>query len=168
MVSIFAEQIYQETVTGVNFNDGQRVSNITIDNFPLTDVSALVGGFKYVERVVVGFTIIGTFGVFNPKDGFNRRWEIDVVGTEFIFDDTIELLPSIGNKEAFQDFIEGPNTETYTDLSAEVAFTADGYIDTPVKCSTGLQFFEGKDPMEFDGNSTVDVETTITIVGRQP
>jgi len=174
MVSIFADNIYNETITAT-LDDG-AIAGDELSNklaFPDVDISSTIGGFTYVETVTLSFQLSApiTVELFSTVFG-NRRTSVSgQMG--LVFNNALDLFTDLSSASFFsgeQGMDNNPGVETVysTDEKSEL-ITVDKYIDTPSVATFDLSAsFSSIDRVEIEGNQTVTATAKIDMVGRQP
>jgi hypothetical protein len=163
MVSIFAETVYDETVT-LNLTDFQRFENNVNFNYPAVSADTIIGGFVYIERIIVELNFIPGLDVKNTT-GTDRDLRLDSE-IEYDYDGTIDLFSTVGTLRYFDININPNETPTLTSVSDTKNF--DNYLDVPGNVSPKNFVWDDQNDIRVDGDQTVDAQITITLVGRKP
>jgi len=170
MVSIFADKIYDETVT-VTLSGGVDVHtemNAEV-NFPIESVGSTLGGFTYAETVVLTLEFVtpltydNSFGVFSefvigmqPRLLFGNN-DLDLFGLDY---------------RSVERFGGGDNQGLIADGSHSTSVALDSYIDTPADLDPGFEAVTDPGtpggPSEVQGTQTIDFRAAVSIIGRQP
>jgi hypothetical protein len=164
MVSIFADTIYDETIT-VNFSNGALVHDEinTKASFPTVDVTSIIGGFTYAETLVLTFEFVQPFNTTNRGNKFaDARVNMQ---PEFLF--------GSNNLDLFvisKTVVENIQLETQTSGPKVTTINLDKYIDVPadLKPNLSAETVTPDGPRDVDGNQTIDIRIKVDIIGRQP
>jgi len=167
MVNIFADKVYDETVT-ISVTDGApfpQELNSAFTNLPLVDASSIIGGFTYLEEATLELNFVGGLDLDASTD--NRTATIDAKPIA-IFDSQFNLFGGVDFVEIGRQNDTGGNV-TITDFKGE-GVTLDTYVDTPLEIGYDVQFGGDTDQftLNMDGDQTLDVELIIRLIGRQP
>jgi len=96
MVSIFAEDVYDETINYdfANATGIGRIDDVPL-NFPTIDVSSIVGGFAYIESFTVEASFTGNMDVSNQRpNGGSDPVGIEVKPT-YIFNNKLDIFGTV-------------------------------------------------------------------------
>jgi len=166
MVSILATEIYNETLTGVTFPDGDRIRDFSF-SFPTRDVSSDIGGFAYVEEIIATTNFSQSITVISTSD-FHRPGS-DVIPS-FVYDNNLNLITNTEIR-TFQDALGAgsPSNPSGGNLSftGQGSETLDIYVDTPAEFSADLEL-NADGGVDVDGTVTTDITCTVSVIGRKP
>jgi hypothetical protein len=166
MVSIFAETVFTDTQT-VTLSDGVDVDVELNNEFNppnFIDISSTLGGFAYIETVEMTFQFDPPlqFRGFNFFNGDNFNAEIKPFAR---FKGDLDLFSEVNFTTLFSEIASGVDT---TEPIYERIFTVDSYVDTPLEIKYGIDIGGEGDTPEVEGTQTLDINTSLSMIGRQP
>jgi hypothetical protein len=165
MVSIFAEDVYDETIQ-VSFSNvpgNGRLDDVVL-NFPTSPATSLVGGFAYIESFTVETDVTGSFTVDNQRpDGGG----FDPVGIQirpsYIFDGKLDIFGTVSQGQI--QWENGVNEATISDPSGSASFVLDSYVDVPADIGIEAELYSGVFEAE---SGSFDLNVKVSVVGRKP
>jgi len=167
MVNILAAEVYNETIS-FSVTDGDEIgtafSTLSTPNVSPTGID----GFAYVERVIMEVSIDTlTVEVFSPGGG--PRSVSASAKPRYIFDGTLDILPTLSNTSIFSEFASSGNGVVVTlSPSGTGEVNLDTYVDVPAQVGMDINVGGGQGDIEIEGNQTVDIDATMTFIGRTP
>jgi len=164
MVSIFADNLYEETTT-LTFQDGTDINDSSLDaNLTSVTNTDVTNGFAYLDTINV---------VLQPTT-------LDVDLSASFSDFTIDLdillqfngvtLVSINERIArgFDDYSDQDSGNQTVNISLDKQLTADVYIDEPLDISTQIVTSGRENKISINGTQNIDFDLSIQGVGRLP
>jgi hypothetical protein len=166
MVSIFANEVYNETIT-VSFDDNARAPSEFENkvNFPTVSMDNVLGDFTYIITANLSFSFDQQLNLTGPNDS-NQDQRI-AVNPVFNFNN-IDLFQNIE-----VDVIETRYTDFNQDFSMPTSgiatTTVDKYADVPADLEYNVRTFTtSSGESRINGNQTRDLTGTLEFIGRQP
>jgi len=168
MVSIFADEVYNERST-ISVTDQDNVE-VAFDGLTFTsaNVSTVVGGFTYVETVIATVDFVQDIDLDHTQNSGFSGVAFQVVPV-YEFNSALNLFNTLAPSEFdSQGFNAGQNRTV--EVSGTTSITADTYVDTPATMSVTLDMERtgSGEAVVIDGNQTIDVDVIFEFIGRQP
>jgi len=164
MVSIFASDIYSDTQTVSLTNDEPLKDELDSKlTFADINIDTELGGFTYVQTATVSFEFVPDLQFKATSD--TRTLNLQVV-PNIVFDNTTNLFADV-NPSTVKQLTSSTGGAT-DDGRDEVLINIDKYVDAPAVANLDIAYSGQIGRIVIDGNQTVDIDVSYTLIGRQP
>jgi len=167
MVSIFAQEVYNESSTFEVTNEDEFIGNNILDNSPdefiATNLSYNLSSLLYLETVNISFEVI-TIDVLNIFAPDFEQFEINV-DVPKATKNGIDVFGDLSNETTVVNESITAN-QTFTNLGGEATFTVDSYVDETLQIQPQIKFDGPNNAAQVDGNQTIQIDASMEFIGR--